>query len=83
MLLESISSFIRFCQVFWTLSYFPESLSIAAQSLVARNVKAKPKVCLPSLCYDVLGSLRYKGFSLHFVILATVSSFIKKLIIPV
>jgi hypothetical protein len=31
-------------QVFWTLSYFPESLSIAAQSLVARNMKAKPEV---------------------------------------
>ncbi|KAH8969627.1 hypothetical protein BDL97_02G043200 [Sphagnum fallax] len=30
-------------QVFWTLSYFPESLSIAAQSLVARNMKAKPE----------------------------------------
>ncbi|XP_024356560.1 protein DETOXIFICATION 46, chloroplastic isoform X2 [Physcomitrium patens] len=30
-------------QVFWTLSYFPESLSIAAQSLVARNVKTNPQ----------------------------------------
>ncbi|KAG0556011.1 hypothetical protein KC19_11G019500 [Ceratodon purpureus] len=30
-------------QVFWTLSYIPESLSIAAQSLVARDAKSNPQ----------------------------------------
>ncbi|CAM6125768.1 unnamed protein product [Calypogeia fissa] len=30
-------------QVFWTLSYFPESLSISAQALIAHDLTTKPK----------------------------------------
>jgi hypothetical protein len=33
-------------QLFWFLSYFPEPLSISAQSLVARDMAAEPQVRL-------------------------------------
>jgi Na+-driven multidrug efflux pump len=49
-------------QLFWFLSYFPEPLSVAAQSLIARDRESKPATLLLTRC--ILGLAAVLGISI-------------------